>query len=46
MECTRLADWYERRGEDPGGPEWADVVAHAQSCPDCSLVSRRRRELR
>lgn len=43
--CTRFLDYIENNDVLYNSPEWADLLAHAQKCPDCSFAMRQRAQM-
>lgn len=43
--CTRYLDYVENNDVVCDAPEWTDILAHAQKCPDCSSAMRQRGEM-
>lgn len=43
MACTRIADWFEKRGGEDPSPEWEELMVHSKSCAECSLILKQRR---
>ncbi len=43
--CTRYLDYVENNDVLCDSPEWSDILAHAQKCPDCGSAMRQRAQM-